>query len=104
MKTLKLLEAHDTVLPDDWCRPLELETMSGGMSDTVSFTSAYSGRPENNVKWVRVKFIFGPCWYGRRVDEICDSSDEFSTPYEFVRGDLPLKHCLDHSHTSLETP
>ena len=99
MKTLKLLEAHDTVLPEDWCRPLELETMSGGMSDSMSFTSAYSGRPENNAKWIRVKFIFGPCWYGQPVAEL---NGDDATPYEFVRGDLPLAHCLDHRCTSLE--
>lgn len=100
MKTLKLLEAHDTVLPDDWCRPLELITMSGGMSDSMSFTCAYSGRPENNAKWVQVKFIYGPYWHGKTVHEILDGEDV--TPYEFVRGDLPLAHCLNHRHAPLE--
>lgn len=93
MKTLKLLEAHDPVLPDDWCRPLELMTMSGGMSDSMSFTSPYTGAPENNAKWVQVKFIFGPCWFGLPVGTLLDDLP----PYEFVRGDMPLAHCLDHN-------
>ena len=50
MITVQILEDTDTIQPTDWCRPLRLTTMSGGMSDYYSFESCYSGLPENNVK------------------------------------------------------
>ncbi len=91
MKTIQILEDNDCIELNDWCRPLSLCTMSGGMSDSYSFKSCYSGRPENNVEWVLVKHVFGTCWAGKTVATI---TKEISK-YEFVRGDIPTSHRLD---------
>lgn len=91
MTSLLLLEPQDTVLPTDWCRPLAIISDDGGRSDEYSFTNIYSGRPINNAKWVRVRDVFGPCWYGKTVQEI-ESRTE--AQYECVRGDPPKNHQL----------
>lgn len=91
MITAQFLENEDTILPDDWCRPLQLVTMSGGMSDSMSYRSMYSGTPENNVRWVRVRDVFGPRWKDTRV---IDVNRELGT-YEFVRGNVRPSHQLD---------
>jgi hypothetical protein len=38
MKVVYILEKHDAVYPEDWCRPIQLETMSL-QGDGYSFTS-----------------------------------------------------------------
>jgi hypothetical protein len=92
MIDVQILEPHDTIQPTDWCRPLTLVSMSGGMSDSYSFRSMYSGTPENNVKWVPVQAQLGSVWFGQTVDSFnCDGMQ----PYEFVRGDIPKSHQLD---------
>ena len=88
MKTIQILEDDDIVVPSDWCRPLQIISMSGGHSDYYSFESCYTGLPENNVKWCRVEQIFGSCWFGKPVKEINISG----LLYEFARGDIPWKH------------
>ena len=93
MITLQLLEASDRVEPNDWCRPLSLTTMSGGYSDSYSFKSQYSGAPENNVKWVQVKYILGKGWIGKTVEQIDRGLGQF-VKYEFVRGKLPVRSRL----------
>lgn len=92
MITAQFLQNDDVIHPDDWCRPLQLVTMSGGLSDSMSFKSMYSGTPENNVRWVRVKDVLGPRWKGCTKKEVNSSG---FTPYEFVRGDVPPSHELD---------
>lgn len=94
MKTIQLLEADDRVEPNDWCRPLDFISMSGGMSDHYSFKSQYSGVPENNAQWVRVKYILGKAWHGCTVKEIDHGLGEF-VKYEFVRGELPRRSILN---------
>lgn len=91
MITIQILERNDAVRADDWCRPLELATMSGGMSDSMSFDNPYSGRPQNNVKWVRSDAVFGTLWIGHTVKDICEKL----FPYEFARGCLPPSHRLE---------
>lgn len=93
MITLQLLEALDTVEPEDWCRPLSLNSMSSGYSDSYSFSSQYTGAPENNTKWVKVKYILGKPWHGKTVKDI-DAGLGFYTKYEFVRGNLPVRSRL----------
>lgn len=88
MINLQLLEADDIVEPEDWCRPLSLTTMNGGYSDYYSFKSQYSGAPENNVKWVKVKYVLGHGWHGQTVAQIDKGLGKF-VKYEFVRGDIP---------------
>jgi hypothetical protein len=91
MITIQILEAHDVIRMDDWCRPLNLISMSGGHSDHYSFTSQYGGAPENNVKWVPVGAIFGDVWEGATVKAL---NKEFSY-YEFARGPIPKGHQLE---------
>lgn len=94
MITVQILEAMDTVEPEDWCRPLSIVSMSGGHSDHYSFQSQYTGAPENNVKWVRVKYILGRPWHGKTVADIDYGLGKF-VKYEFVRGDIPKRQQLD---------
>ena len=93
MKTILMLEADDVVEPEDWCRPLSIVSMSGGHSDYYSFSSQYTGAPENNVKWVKVKYILGKPWHGKTVKEIDFGLGQF-VKYEFVRGDIPRRQVL----------
>lgn len=91
MISVHILEDDDTILPTDWCRPLTLCTMSGGMSDSMSSKSMYSGTPENNVAWVMVKHVFGECWDGKSVKVINKKLGK----HEFMRGTPPKEHQLN---------
>ena len=95
MKTVQILEADDCVDPEDWCRPLQIISMNGGMSDYYSFESCYTGAPENNVKWVKVKYILGKGWHGKPVKEYTNAMSKFGYRYEFVRGEVPNSHRLN---------
>ena len=64
-----ILESNDFVKSNDWCRPLSLQSMSGGHSDGYSFKNCYSGTPENNVKWVPVDRQFGEHLHDKRVSD-----------------------------------
>jgi hypothetical protein len=88
---VQILEDSDLMHPEDWCRPLVLTSMSGGMSDGYSFKSEYTGTPENNAKWVRVKHVIGEGWHGHPIGEFAKA---LGYRHEFVRGDVPVKHCL----------
>ena len=94
MKTVQILEADDFIDPEDWCRPLSIVSMSGGHSDYYSFQCQYTGAPENNVKWVKVKYILGKPWHGKTVKEIDAGLGEY-VKYEFVRGEVPNSHRLN---------
>jgi hypothetical protein len=93
MIALQLLEKDDIVEPEDWCRPLSIVSMNGGHSDYYSFRCAYSGAPENNVKWVKVKYILGKPWHGKTVGQIDRGLGEF-IKYEYVRGNIPTRSKL----------
>ena len=58
-----------------------------------SFKSQYTGAPQNNAKWVRVKYILGKPWHGKTVEQI-DQALGQSVKYEFVRGDIPVRSRL----------
>lgn len=88
MRTVQILEDDDTVFATDWCRPLQIISMSGGHSDYYSFECCYSGRPENNAKWCRVHQVLGDVWFGKSVKEITHAI----MPYEFMRGNIPKDH------------
>ena len=94
MISVQILEANDPVHPEDWCRPLSIVSMSGGHSDYYSFENEYTGAPENNVKWVKVKYILGKPWHGKTVAEIDSGLCEWIT-YEYIRGDIPKRQQLD---------
>ena len=96
MLNVQILEANDIVEPEDWCRPLSITSMSGGHSDYYSFKSQYSGAPENNVKWVQVKYILGKPWHGQSVAAIDRGLGKF-VKYEFLRGSIPNRSRLDLS-------
>lgn len=91
MRLVQVLEAADQVAPSDWCRPLQIVAMHGGHSDHYSFKSSYTGCPENNAKWVRVRDVLGACWHDKPAGVVCDALG----PYEFVRGEVPEAHQLD---------
>lgn len=93
MITVQILEAADAVDPEDWCRPLSIVSMSGGHSDYYSFQNPFTGAPENNVKWVKVKYILGKPWHGKTVAQIDRGLGQY-VKYEFIRGDIPRRQVL----------
>jgi hypothetical protein len=93
MISIQMLEDNDVIDPEDWCRPLNIVSMGGGHSDYYSFKSEYSGTPENNVKWVKVKYILGKVWHGKTVKEIDEGLGKF-VKYEYVRGNIPARSKL----------
>ena len=94
MISVSMLEPTDIIQATDWCRPLYLASMSGGQGDGYSFKCQYSGAPENNTKWVRVKMVLGKCWIGATVKHYHAAMSPFGRAYEFVRGDIPKSHRL----------
>lgn len=101
MMYVVILEGPDAIQPNDWCRPLQIVSSSGGLSDHYSFMSCYTGKPENNAKWVRVKYILGKHWHGKTVAEYTSAMKDFGR-MEFIRGEIPRAHRLsmaDYSKT-----
>lgn len=92
MILLNMLEPTDYILPSDWCRPLQLQTMGGGQSDYYSFRNTYGGSPENNTEWVRVDAVLGKCWFGTSLGKL---NKQMAVPYEMIRGNIPKSHQLD---------
>lgn len=82
-----ILEDSDPVSLDDYCRPLYL---TRSLSEQVFSTSTYSGKPINNLKWIKVGDIFGVVWNNKTVKEI----NTESMSYEFIRGNMPKSHLL----------
>lgn len=93
MINIQILERDDKVEAGDWCRPLQIVSMGGGSSDYYTFRSEYGGTPCNNAQWVKVKHVFGKCWFGSKVGEFWKKGFE----YEFIRGKIPKNHQLDMS-------
>ncbi len=87
MKQILILDQNDLVDPEDWCRPL---SFFSEWDNEYMDRSPFSGTPENNYKWVKVKHTFGKCWYGHAVNELCKLR-----LYEFARGDPPNEHLLN---------
>ena len=83
MKTIQILESSDVLLKTDFCRPLRI-TATGSTCDS-------DGLPANFVKWVPVFRVIPERFFGLKLEELYG----FSSPYEFVRGDIPLRHRLD---------
>jgi hypothetical protein len=94
MISIQVLEDSDHIHPEDWCRPLNIVSMSGGHSDYYSFKSEYTGTPENNAKWVKVKYTLGKPWHGKTVKEIDQGLGKF-VKYEYVRGNIPTRSKLN---------
>jgi hypothetical protein len=80
MKPVYILEEEDTVRETDMCRPLFIRYDSP-QGDSISFTSCYGNFPINNMKWLPFLKIYGKCWIGKSVREICKGSG----PHEFLR-------------------
>jgi len=93
MIKIEILEDADVIRHDDWCRPLQLVSMSGGHGEGYSFRCQYSGSPENNVKWIKVNQVLGKVWFGKTVQEYHKAVSEYHT-FEFVRGNIPDSHIL----------
>ena len=83
-----MLEGHDKIHKNDWVRAVDFD----GDPNIYSF---YSGRPDNNTRWLRVKDIFGPHVNGKTVDELHESFEKMVhygnqlLTFEFIRGHLP---------------
>lgn len=92
MKNVQILESSDIIHENDYMRPLQLQTENGGRSDYMALTNVYSGRPQNNVKWIKVSQYLGQCWWGRTVEDF--HGKMYGHEYEFLRGDLPHTHVL----------
>lgn len=97
MIQVNILEPDDVIYAEDWCRPLQIVSMNGGHSDYYSFKSQYTGCPENNAEWVKVKHVIGSCWFGKTVKQFHKEFIKFNCRYEFVRGDIPKTNQLDMS-------
>lgn len=95
MKTIYLLDLNDTFDMEDWCRPLYLTT-DFTQSDEIHTTSLYSGSPQNNLKWTKVKNVFGDIWQGRQIGEYFEKHPMCPglITYEFAKGDIPKDHIL----------
>ncbi len=89
-----ILEKDDVIRPTDWCRPLAITSMSGGMSDSYSFKNCYSGKPENNVEWCLAGITFGECWF-RKPTTLKELWKIMDSRYEFVRGEVPTSHQIN---------
>lgn len=94
MIQIHLLEDFDIIKPDDLCRQLELDY--DGQSDHLIFTSPYSGTKINRLGWLRAKNVC-PYWIGKTVGDFnskltSKSNHHKHSPYEFVRGNIPLSH------------
>jgi hypothetical protein len=98
MYQIAILTSKDVIKKGDWCRPLSLSTMSGGMSDYYSFKSEFSGSPENNTLWCRVERIM-PFWIGASVSSYNEKMKEINK-WEFIRGQIPESHI----HEDAENP
>ena len=94
MKTIRILEDHDMVRADDWCRPLYITF--DGQTDAIILKSHYCETPVNNLRWIKVREIYGSTYYNQRV---CDLNANTS-PMEFVRGVIPLSHQYQSKQSS----
>ena len=89
-----MLEGDDKIEPTDWVRSVDFD----GESNRYSF---YSGKPDNNTRWLRVSDIFGPHVNGKTVKELHKSflkmqhSRNRGITFEFVRGILPEDNLWD---------
>jgi len=94
MIQISILEDDDLICPCDYCRPLNIEYSE---SDSVFTESTYGGTPINNMKWVQVRYVFGPGWYGKKIKELYQPSGWQLPKYEFMKGQLPKGHLLNVS-------
>lgn len=92
MISVHILEDHDKIDPMDWVRPLTFD----GEANTKS---CYSGKPDNNTKWVRVYEYFGDWVFGMKVGDYHDHIMKRAVygvnvmmRFEFVRGIMPESH------------
>jgi len=90
MISIQLLGQGDTILPTDWCRPLDYLYTEFG---ELHLTNAYSGKPINHLRWLRVSDVLGDCWFGKTVGQY--HSFPGAGFLEFVRGHIPPSHQFD---------
>lgn len=104
MITVQILEPDDILEPSDWCRPLQIIMVNGAICAADNFRNAFSGSPENNVEWVRVRTIIGKKWLNRPVGDFHDAMKRLNMRYEFVRGNIPKSHRLNMAgYTDIST-
>jgi hypothetical protein len=98
MKNIFILEPEDIINPEDWVRPLYFPQSTYGDQIFINSINEYSGTPEGNIKWIKVKDFMGDFWYGKTIKEFHDGYSKaynielrFSK-YEFIRGEIPDDH------------
>lgn len=93
MIEVSILEADDVIEATDLVR--QLDHLIEGQSDYIQFTSAYSGRPINRMRWQTTQ-DFCPAWVGKKVGVFIKAMNMRSDHgYEFVRGPAPKSHMVE---------
>ena len=96
MISVTILEENDTILPSDWIRPLHFPSNNYSDPNPPDSFSTYSGKPLNNIRWVKVKDLLGIYWYGKTIKELNYNSFKIGTnhllKYEIIRGNIPISH------------
>lgn len=95
MISIEILEDHDIVEPHMLCRPLFLSYADSG---SIFTEAEYGGSPTNNLKWVPVRVVLGPPWWGKSllvIREACHWN------YEVIDSPLalPSRHLLNYDRS-----
>lgn len=85
---MAFLKEDDVITSDTWCRPLDA-SWAGGWNDSF-MTEGWGGQPINNFRWVQVKYVFGPVWWGLTLEVFNERHHEngLRESYEFAH-DVP---------------
>lgn len=93
MIDIQMLENDDTIKASDFCRQLAIDYV--GQSDSFSTTSPFGGSRINRIRWMKASEVC-PFWIGKTVgsfNRALTNGQHYShSPYEFVRGNIPLSH------------
>ena len=91
--TIQILDDSDIIKETDYMRPIN-ESMNDFGNSYINEKSCYGGCILNHFKWVQVKYILGPVWFGRPIKDLYEGVNH--PRYEFVRGQVPIKHTLKY--------
>ncbi len=93
MIEVSMLEPGDVIQATDLVR--QLDHLIDGQSDYVQFTSAFSGRPINRMRWQHAQ-DFCPFWVGKTVGAFVEAMNKRADHgYEFLRGTVPDSHMVE---------
>jgi len=77
---------------DMYCRPLD-RSYDSYMSDYLPETSAYTGMPINNFKWLPIICFLGEYWFGKTIEEF---ESNHLIYMEWAKGNIPDSHIIKH--------